>query len=479
MTPDADAATIKRAYASKLRETRPDDDPEGFQRLHEAYRLALRHRQSSVETVPTPMQPPEASHAPTPAPTQNAIAPAAVSPSIDADDETPIAPPAPQPPMFDPTALSREVVAHACDDDAEAFRRWLQQCEAFWSLRVKQAVGVTAMRALYRSEPPMPQANQDVFLEFFDLNTAQAGHDPLALSRLRQRMQIAWEMQPEHAPQLTDRLYRQSTTAKRREKVSAIVHSAIESLRRPFRRSSLLLQALRPYRCSAMRDFILGTSGGDPENMPTDIDRRPLKFWLDAGHRYRVSAARLQVFAARSVLAMTIALLVYGVGVLLNQPAFGFDPAVRHVGKLVVVCTTVLIALPWFWLAWQGLDQWQIQPEPLPVQWPWLCLIFIPLLSMAGVALSLLGVAAFGLPLLALACILALRRFLVRRRGGRAISTYWIRVAIWIIAVNYAARLASLHLLPILAPAAALIACTLWGVDLWQHRYALRVRNAA
>ena len=94
VTPDADAATIKRAYASKLRETRPDDDPEGFQRLHEAYRLALRHRQSSVETVPTPMQPPEASHAPTPAPTQNAIAPAAVSPSIDADAETPIAPPA-------------------------------------------------------------------------------------------------------------------------------------------------------------------------------------------------------------------------------------------------------------------------------------------------------------------------------------------------------------------------------------------------
>ena len=32
---------IKRAYGSKLRETRPDDDPVAFQELHEAYKFAL------------------------------------------------------------------------------------------------------------------------------------------------------------------------------------------------------------------------------------------------------------------------------------------------------------------------------------------------------------------------------------------------------------------------------------------------------
>ncbi|PPU63214.1 hypothetical protein XcodCFBP4690_12500 [Xanthomonas codiaei] len=43
LTADADARAIKRAYAVRLKTTRPDDDPAAFQQLHETYQAALAY----------------------------------------------------------------------------------------------------------------------------------------------------------------------------------------------------------------------------------------------------------------------------------------------------------------------------------------------------------------------------------------------------------------------------------------------------
>ncbi|WP_338496146.1 J domain-containing protein [Pseudomonas sp. WP18] len=62
LTPDADERSIKRAYARLLKVHRPDENPDAFQRLREAYETSLAEArwraQADEETVETPLAEP-------------------------------------------------------------------------------------------------------------------------------------------------------------------------------------------------------------------------------------------------------------------------------------------------------------------------------------------------------------------------------------------------------------------------------------
>lgn len=51
LTPPAEPRAVRRAYAARLKQTRPEDDPEGFARLRTAFEAALALAEGGAETV--------------------------------------------------------------------------------------------------------------------------------------------------------------------------------------------------------------------------------------------------------------------------------------------------------------------------------------------------------------------------------------------------------------------------------------------
>ncbi|EIM01437.1 J domain-containing protein [Rhodanobacter denitrificans] len=107
---DADERAIKRAYAQRLRATRPEDDPQGFQRLHAAYQAALQHCRACMTG--------ELAASPDPPMDRSVLVPTRSEP-------LPVAPEPPTLPHIDPDAFCTAAFELAAAGDAPALQAWL------------------------------------------------------------------------------------------------------------------------------------------------------------------------------------------------------------------------------------------------------------------------------------------------------------------------------------------------------------------
>jgi len=502
---DADERTIKRAYAMRLRNARPDSDPIGFQTLNEAYRVALdwaRERDADIEVRDTPtsatalVDEPQAIDTSTESmstrePTRigSGLAQPALdekhgAPPVDSTDlpcETPSGTQLSTRPRDDVHEAVHEpldfeaffdaLCEQAVPGDAEALNNWLQRQPALWSLSTKAQAGFATMTAIGRQAPPMPDRCFDVVLAFFDMDHVLAGQDALRLGRLRRRLHMEWLL-------LHERRELERELAVSRPPVTLATERIFRVLSGPFRWSDVLLQGLLPHRPSEIATFLLHLQAARVERLPHGFDRRRIGFWMRAGDRSSMSLPRLAIGFARCLVILLLALAV--------------DEMLSIIANMPVIRLTALALIAFaMWLllvAWLSTSEWQNQPqEKLAASAAsWRRLLFIPALALAACAAwHLLPTTNDAGPettslivsgaLVAFAILFAIARY--RRRANSGPIRWDAHFGGWrilLIMPALKALIAAGAFVVYYIEVGAALAIAIWLADLWKQRARLR-----
>ena len=439
--PTADERAIKRAYAARLRHNRPDEHPEGFQRLNEAYREALARCADGDRPATRSGLPQPAVRPPGPVPAR-----------IEA------------PPPFDLGGFIAEASLRAGQGDAAALRAWLDSLEALWSLDLKARVGRAWLASLRPDGPPMPRACLDELLAFFHLGEAGSVHDPLALEQLRRHLHMAWYLAPEQREALAQAL--EMTSAQQRRHLQQTLHR----LQQPFRWSRALLRALTPGEVERVGGLLGRLAGQPPMPLPPPIEPRQVAFWTEAGRqRLFFNRIRLAVTGARS-LAILLAALAFGL-LLATLSALGGDGFRWMLPGMTLAIGGLLCLLSLAMHAWGEITAWQCQPAgrtgwAARLQWA-----LVPSLAVGGVVLG--HVAPWpgaGWWLAVPALWLGVARFLSSWRSKQGFNRIVLRIALFLAyplahlvgdAFGHAVDLGDLL---------ALLALLAWSADAWRRR---------
>ncbi|WMJ71011.1 molecular chaperone DnaJ [Stenotrophomonas sp. 24(2023)] len=399
---DADERSIKRAYAKRLRVTRPDDDPVAFQQLHEAYQAALswvqQHpRAPSGDDPGMPWEPSVEAGQDVPLPDPPAVHDAVMhghdpvrlvedrgtSFAVPAHASTPT-----EAPLRSIETMVADILQKLRTPDgvvpAADLAAWLQAQPELWSLQGKPRIGWGVLEQLQEQAPPVHRDVFDALATGFGWDDVHSGIDAMQLQWIAHRCEQAWLMSPAGQRTLAWQVSQRQGTVTLPD-----MPAVLERLRRPRSRWRNVLQAL-PRSRPDTTVFTLAVLGYWPERqVPPGLSAPQVAFWSRFGSRD--DPMRFRIGSLRAWLAGVFCGLVCLLGVVNSWPLAPSEGGLpgSSVAALVLAIGTVLIPAGWY--LWSGLRRlilWQSEPAPSG-DGRRIALIPLLVLAIAGVLLGL------------------------------------------------------------------------------------------
>jgi hypothetical protein len=492
VSPDIDVGGVKRAYARLLRKTRPDEDAEGFQRLHMAYQLVLAHATArdagaAVQIAPATLP---AFHGQPLGPVPGGRDLAAIRTTAELPVASAVSMPRPSESdtntviAVNPVELVNRVIRRAvANDEVRKLSAWLSEQPEFWSIRIKQQTGQQLLNQLFRNPQPMASPSLDTLLQFFDLEQVLSGVNPIALAQLRRRQLAMWYLLPQNDRALALRL----NIPTNRSPDPRQMNACLRLLQMPWRWQSVLWPAIRQGRTAAIGRFIHGLCSGHLAELPPQINRAHAAFWYRAVLPGAMSWPRFAVGSVRAgFLALILMTVALGIATLIWWTSGDGTHMLTALGIGAVMAANIL----GLWLAYAGwiwLDHWQGLPESSPSRPVWLRRMLVPALCVLVAALDYLANAPVAATVILVpTLVMSLRRFnhrakpRPRRKPIRLGSNLRGMGVLLVVLASIASKLAPE--LPEYVPViviGAVIPMGFWIADMWRHRHHFKRRAIA